>query len=171
MQWILTTKRATCSGGSSNNTKLMDSGAKADVNWDLMWHSGRLEEMFQSENVCRMVTAHNKHECSGCIQYGGTFAMTFSELATRTCEMGSDKTGLGWWVSTLFKGQNGQWTRTISAYQPCHSRCNQLNTIYSQHLQYFQQKGKSICPREAVAQDLGEALRKWRVLESTWSCS
>ena len=88
--------------------------------------------------------------------------MTFGELAMRTCKTGVDKTGLGWWAYTLFKGQNGCTTRIISAYQPNHSQRCHLNSIYSQHLQYFQQKGEWICPRKAMVLDLGQALQKWR---------
>jgi len=136
-------------------------GQEAGINWDLMPRSGRLEEMFRSENALRVTTGHNKHEKARRKQYGGTFAMTFGELAMRTSEMGVDETGLGHWVWMLFRGKDGHATRIISAYQPCHSRCNQDNTVYSQQLCYFCWKGESICPWAAMVRDLGQVLRKW----------
>jgi hypothetical protein len=64
-------------------------------------------------------------------------------------------------------GQNGQTTRIILAYQPCHSQNptaqdkgngSHMETVYAQQQQFFQLCGSNICPHKAMVWDLGAFL-------------
>ena len=55
----------------------------------------------------KTTAAHNVHHKVNHQQWGGTFAATFGELATRVSEMGKDETGLGRWSWMLCKGHDG----------------------------------------------------------------
>jgi len=124
--------------------------------------SGQLEEMFWSENAFRTISAHNKHKQHGRVQYSSTCTMVFGELAMCVDSTFTDESGLGRWCGFRVKGKGDVATRIITAYQPCHSPRNRINTVYSQHLRYFEAKGIHECPRKLMTRDLGEMLRKWR---------
>ena len=56
-------------------------GAESKINWARMPHSGRLPEMFRSENDLRSIAAFNSNESFALKQYGGTFQLTMGQLA------------------------------------------------------------------------------------------
>ena len=108
------------------------------LNWKLMPRSGRLEEIMKTDSAMWMVMAHNEHEELRRRQWGGTWAVTYGELATRMTEVGKDKTGLGQWVWMKFKGQYNQSLCVITAYNLNYTGRMKGNLVYSQHRWYLE---------------------------------
>jgi hypothetical protein len=76
-----------------------------------MPRSGRLPELFRTENALRAVAGYNTHENFSRRQYGGTFQLTFDSLAARVVDTGIDDRGLGRYA----------WTKQVS--RALWSRC------------------------------------------------
>jgi hypothetical protein len=135
-------------------------GQEAGLNWDLMPHSGKLESMFQTENALYSIAAHNVNSKIARQQYGGTFALAFSKLATRATESEVDPTGLGHWSWIQFSGQDGHNTKLLSVYQSNHTNQENSERVYAQHRLYFRSKHCNECPREILIDDLRAFLVK-----------
>jgi hypothetical protein len=63
-----------------------------------------------------------------------------------------DKSGLGRWTWTSFRGKHNYSLRIISAYRPNDSKG--LLTVYAQQKRYLQQQDDDRCPRQAFIEDL-----------------
>ena len=66
-------------------------GNEPQINWSMMPRSGRLPELFRSENALRTIAAYNTHENFSRRQYGGTFQLTFGKLAARVVDTRVDE--------------------------------------------------------------------------------
>ena len=117
-----------------------------DIRWDKM----------------RISSANNKNEKLETFQYGGTAVMAFNLAAHRVKSTGFDETGLGRWSWILFEGKHNFHTRVISAYVPCKSSVDRLQTVYNQHKRYFNSLGISECPRKLMHQQLIQQIKKWQ---------
>jgi hypothetical protein len=121
----------------------------------MMPRSGQLPEIFRTENALRTVAAFNTHEHHSKRQYGGTFHLTFGELASRVAETGVDDRGLGRYAWTKFEGRHGHVARIISIYVPCCTgRSGGELTVMNQHRRYFDQERLPSCPREILLADI-----------------
>jgi hypothetical protein len=89
-------------------------GNESNINWARMPRSGRLPELFRSENEVRTVAAFNTTESFALRQFGGTFQLTMGQFASRVDDTGVDDRNLGRWAWTLFKGRNGHSARIVS---------------------------------------------------------
>jgi hypothetical protein len=118
--------------------------------------------MFQSENTLYSVAAHNKHRTNSRQQFGGTFAMAFGELVTKVTDSNVDPTGLGRWSWIQFSGKEGHTTRILSVYQPCHTSRKKTESVYAQHLEYFQPRGRLQCPRKILIEGLKALILSWK---------
>lgn len=139
-------------------------GNEAKVNWSLMPRSGRLAEIFRTENALRTVASYNIHEQFGRRQYGGTFQLTFGALASRVVDTGVDARQLGRYSWTKFQGRNGHVAWIITLYVPCKATHSSGDlTVMNQHRRYFEAQGIMRCPRELLLEDIRtDLLQAWR---------
>jgi hypothetical protein len=63
---------------------------ESKINWAKMPPSGRLPELFRSENDLRTVAAFNSNELFGLRQYGGTFQLMMGQMAANVYDKGVD---------------------------------------------------------------------------------
>jgi hypothetical protein len=89
--------------------------------------------------------------------------MTLGRLSTFVSEVGTDDTGLGRW-SWVYVGGGGKTTHLITAYQPCGTsrRATRGETVWDQHVRYFEASGKVRNPRQMFAVDLLSLLQRWK---------
>jgi hypothetical protein len=135
-------------------------GNESKINWSRMPRSGRLPELFHSENDLRTVVAFNSNESFALRQFGGTFQLTMGQLASRVANTRVDDRNLGQWAWTLLTGHNGHAARIVSIYVPCHS--DGVETVYRQHSRHLLKNGITACPRQVLLQDLRQQLLLWR---------
>jgi hypothetical protein len=135
-------------------------GNESKFNWSRMPRSGRLPELFHSENDLRTVAAFNSNESFALKQFGGTFQLTMGQLASRVADTGVDDRNLGRWAWTLLMGRNGHATQIVSVYVPCHSDGEE--TVYCQHSRHLLKNGIMACPHQVLLQDLRQQLIIWR---------
>jgi len=91
-------------------------------------------------------------------QYGGTALFSIDKTAHRAFQRGSDKTKLGRWCWTRYKGKNGHTLTVITAYRP--NPPGGPFTVYAQHNNYFISIRDGRCPRVAFLQDLAGVLQQ-----------
>jgi hypothetical protein len=105
----------------------------------------------------RVIAAYNTHENDSRRQYGGTFQLSFGDLAARVVDTGVDERKLGRYAWTKFQGRHGHVTRIISIYVPCKShRSSGTLTVINQHRHYFEAQGMTDCPRSILLDDLSK---------------
>jgi hypothetical protein len=85
-------------------------------------------------------------------QVGGTAIFSIGHAAHWVLSKGADRSVLGRWCWTRFRGKDNHYLRIISAYRLNDSK-GPL-TAYSQHKRFFQQKDDDRCPRKAFLEDL-----------------
>jgi hypothetical protein len=125
---------------------------------------GRLPEMFRTENALRTIAGYNTHENFGRRQCGGTFQLTFGEMAAWVVDTGVDERQLGRYVWMKFQGQNGHVAHIISIYVvPCQTaRSGGALTVMNQHRRFFEEHGTMECPRKILLDDIESCLQEWR---------
>ncbi len=71
--------------------------------------------------------------------------------------------GLGRWL-WIYVGGGGKLTRMIVAYQQCSLKIRRTmgETVWDQHLRYFESRGESQDPRSMFYHDLISHLRQWK---------
>lgn len=123
-------------------------------------------QMFKGgEAEIRSIAAHNSNEGKevGKVQEGGTAMLLYGETIEQYDfeASGKDDTGLGRWVSMVFRGENGLVTRVVTCYNPCYNSNAGSRTSYQQHRRYFVVKEKDdTCPRKRFLMDLKKQLEK-----------
>jgi hypothetical protein len=128
---------------------------EAKINWSIMPRSGRLQELFCTENALRTVAGYNMHENFSWRQWGGTFQLAFGALAARVVDTGVDDRGLGHYVWTQFQGRNGHVAHIVSIYVPCKaSRSSGDLTVMNQHRRYFDANEITGCPRQILLDNI-----------------
>ena len=95
-------------------------------------------------------------------QPGGNILTSINKAAHRIIGSGKDKTGLGRWCWSLFRGKHNVTLRVISAYRPCKPSTSGPNTVYSQHQRYLTSRKDERCPRDAILEDLGDKIIEWK---------
>jgi hypothetical protein len=76
----------------------------------------------------------------------------------RVAGKGIDKSLLGRWCWTLYRGKNNQLLKIYSAY--CLNPPSSLFSVYAQHHQYFLSHSQDICPQQRFLDDLSHDLRE-----------
>ncbi len=96
-------------------------------------------------------------------QWGGTCITASGRFPSFVTLTGADTTGLGRW-SWIYIGGGGKLTRVIVAYQPCSpkNRRTMGETVWDQHLCYFESRGEPRDPRSMIHHDLISLLRQWK---------
>jgi len=92
-------------------------------------------------------------------QYGGTALFTVDQAAHRAIEKGSNKTLLGNWTWTRFKGKSNQTLRIITAYRPNPSQGPY--SVYAQQNAFFHSIQRDVCPRQAFLTDIQEEVNSF----------
>jgi hypothetical protein len=85
-------------------------------------------------------------------QYGGCALFSVNKAVHRAIEKGCDRTNLGRWAWTRYKGKGEQTLRVITAYRP--NPPQGPFSVYAQHNAYFHSIDRQICPRQAFLMDL-----------------
>ena len=86
--------------------------------------------------------SYNSHDMSTSkFQPGGTALISRNLLSNKAQpHRKNDPSGLGRWVSTLYRGQNNKTLRIIQIYRPCKPNPNSCNGVFQQHSRYLLQK-------------------------------
>jgi len=92
-------------------------------------------------------------------QYGGTAVFSNNQAAHRVISSGFDKSNLGRWAWTRYKGRGSSTLRIISAYRP--NPPTGPKSVYAQHNVYFLSKGVNQCPRKSFLEDLQKDLTEF----------
>ena len=109
------------------------------------------------------VAAHNiNDEKMKRDQWGGTCITTVGRLTSFVLDSGKDDAGLGRWA-WMRLGGGGKHTRVVTAYQPCNpKRRTRGETVWDQHVRYFESRGEIRNPRDMFRADLISLLRRWK---------
>ena len=111
----------------------------------------------------RVIQSNNIHEKNDAFQWGGTSLIARDEAASRLKETTKDASGLGRWCTMLFEGKHKHKVRIVSAYNPCKTHdATKLQTVYNQHVRYFNTIGNKNCPRLQFKIDLIQQIKKWQ---------
>ena len=123
-------------------------------------------QMFNGgEAEIKTQTGFNCHENVGRAQQGGTSLLLYGQLIDQYDfeASGKDDTGLGRWVSMVFRGSEGIVTRIVCGYNPCRTHSKARRSTYQQHYRYYITKEKDkTCPRRRFHDDLIRQLKQWR---------
>ncbi len=88
--------------------------------------------------------------------------MSVGQISTMIVATGVDMMGLGCWA-WMYMGGGGKMTRVLVAYQPCQSHRNTgRDTVWDQHLRYFEARGNTNSPILNFHDDLVGLLTKWK---------
>jgi hypothetical protein len=124
------------------------------------WYE-RVREAFQST---RSSLANNLNEPKQTTvpQYGGVGVMVVNDMTHRIVSQGTDPTNLGRWSWVRLEGKQEHHLRIVSVYRPVDSVGP--GTVYSQHERHFSKIGRTTNPREAIYEDLFDAITSWKAL-------
>ena len=120
-----------------------------------MFHGGEAD--------IRAVAAHNVHKNVSKHQEEGTALLAYGSIVEQYDfeHSGKDNTGLGRWVSMVFRGSEGVTTRIVCGYNPCYNTRKESRTFYQQNRRYLITKEKDrSCPRKRFREDLVRQLRR-----------
>ena len=132
-------------------------------NWSMQpyeqqWRQKIADNFDMSET--RTFCSHNlRDKSSARLQYGGTAILSRGKIAYYAMGAGSDKSKLGRWTWSRYRGKGGAIFRVVSMYRPCES--HGALTVFSQHETYFRSVNDDRNPRDAFLQDLDEELQEW----------
>jgi hypothetical protein len=135
--------------------------AEVNLDWRLLQDKERLptrtQEWWELQNVS---WANNRTFPPKQIrQYGGTALFTVDQVAHRVIEKGSDKTLLGRWTWTRFKGKSNHTLRIITAYRP--NPPQGPYSVYAQQNALFHSIQRDVCPRQAFLTDINEEVNSF----------
>ena len=137
--------------------------AEINLNFSKLGASDQWYERFQSLRRNHSIHAVNQHDSSESkLLYGGTAQIIMGPSSHRALESGSDETGLGRWVWTLFAGRNDTRLRVISGYRPNPDPSDKTSSVYSQQERYLRSINDDRNPRRAFVKDLQAALETWQ---------
>ena len=108
---------------------------------------------------------YNSHDLSTSkYQPGGNALISRNHLSNRVQpSKHHDPTGLGRWVSTLYKGQTHSSLRIIQLYRPCKPNPNSCNGVYQQHSRYLLLQNNHTCPRQQLLSDLHDFISRCQI--------
>jgi hypothetical protein len=111
---------------------------------------------------CTMGYNRNDNTLSTAFQQGGSAIISVGQTSHRVIQSGRDPSGLGRWSWTLYRGKHNVTIRSVSVYRPCKPSIPGPNSAYTQHKQYLDRIGDDRWPRDAIVEDLGQCIDKWR---------
>ena len=136
--------------------------AEINLNFRTLGASAQWYERFQCLPRNHSIHSFNHHDSSNSNHlYGGTAQIAVGPCSHRALASGSDKSGLGRWVWTLFAGRNNTKLRVISGYRPNPDPSDRPGSVYSQQERYLRSIHDDRNPRRAFIIDLKNALTTW----------
>ena len=133
-----------------------------NVYWNNCKFKDRLHQKLRGwRESCTCSVAYNTTEKGSDIaQRGGTALITVGSMVCRKIETGFDKTKLGRWQWTRFRGAHNRVVRIINVYRPCYG--DNDGSVYQQHTRLFFKKKDPREPRAAWFADLAEEIQAWK---------
>jgi hypothetical protein len=134
--------------------------------WHLVQEKDRWKDRTRGwweSSHCTLGYNRNDNELSTVFQPGGMAVISINKSSHRVIASGLDKTGLGRWSWTRYRGKHNVTLRVVSAYRPCKPSNPGPNTTYSQQQRYLDRHGDSRCPRDAMLTDLVNCIQSWRI--------
>jgi hypothetical protein len=136
--------------------------AELNLNFGVLGPSYQWTERFRQLPRKHSIHAYNRHDSSKKrILFGGTAQITTGACSHRAIKSGTDETGMGRWVWTLFSGRNNIQLRVISGYRPNPDHTDRPGTVYSQQERHLRSIQDNRNPRRAFTKDLEALLEKW----------
>ena len=133
--------------------------SEVNRNWNVIKASHRWYDRTKSWfETSHSTITHNVQDLEATpYQPGGNILISINKAAHRVLKSERDTTGLGRWTSTTYRGRMNLILRVIVAYRPCKSAGP--NSAFMQQQRYFDIIGRSICPRQALLEDLGASIK------------
>ena len=120
----------------------------------------RIEGRWEAQ---KSVLAYNiTDDANSAWQPGGCLQVSVNRAAHRVISCGSDKSGLGRWAWTRYRGRHNVTLRVVSAYRPCSSLNAGERTVLRQHERFLLANGDEHSPRDAMLADLCSEILLWR---------
>ena len=95
-------------------------------------------------------------------QPGGCMTLSLGPASHRIGSKGEDKSKLGRWSWTRYRGVNNISLRIITAYRPCQHHGAGPSTVHSQHQRYLDNNNDQRSPRDAMLEDLLRDIVTWK---------
>jgi Reverse transcriptase (RNA-dependent DNA polymerase) len=92
-------------------------------------------------------------------QWGGTALFSINKAAHRVIDKGCDKSKLGRWCWTRYRGKNNLTLTIITGYRP--NPPSGPLSVYAQHRHFLNQNHDTRCPRLAFLQDICAEIREF----------
>jgi hypothetical protein len=136
--------------------------AELNLNFGILGPSYQWTERFRQMPRIHSIHSVNRHDSSTKRSlFGGTAQISTGACSHRVIKSGSDETGMGRWVWTLYAGRNNMQLRVISGYRPNPDHHDRPGTVYSQQERYLRSIQDNPDPRRAFIKDLETGLKKW----------
>ena len=109
-------------------------------------------------------TACNEHDSLlGPCQYGGTASISTGKIIGRNIASGKYPSNIERWSWQKYRGQRKASLRISTFYRPVLPyQGGGPGSVYSQHLTYFNNTNRRICPRQGFLNNLKEEVDKWK---------
>ena len=136
--------------------------AELNLNLQVLGPSFQWLERFRHLHRNHSIHATNRHDSSKKrTLFGGTAQISTGACSHRAIASGTDESGLGRWVWTLFAGRNKTRLRVISGYRPNPDTTDSPGSVYSQQERRLHATGDDRNPRRAFIKDLEQKLEGW----------
>jgi hypothetical protein len=137
--------------------------AELNLNFGVLGPAHQWTERFRQMYRNHSIHTYNRHDSSKKrILFGGTAQISIGACSHRAIASGTDTTGMGRWVWTLYAGRNETKLRIISGYRPNPDQHDRPGTVYSQQERYLRSIYDYRNPRRAFIKDLEAQLETWQ---------
>jgi hypothetical protein len=107
--------------------------SELNINFQILGSTAQWKDRFYKLGRNHSIHTYNRHDMSQeRLLFGGTAQITTGACSHRAMASGTDLSGMGRWVWTLFSGQNNIKLRLISGYRPNPDSNNRPGTVFSQ---------------------------------------
>jgi len=133
-----------------------------NVHWNSIPVDERLEERTADwfEKLATNTTYYKNCPVKSPQQYGGCDNWSIDKAAYRILSRGSDKSGLGRWCWTRYRGKNNKSLRVVAAYRPVENKTGP-DSVWNQQKSYFLNKMVPRNPRTIFNSDLAIEAASW----------
>ena len=134
---------------------------ETNVHWRMLEEDDRLYARMQTwfQSLHMSLSYNSTRYPAEPRQYGGVGIFSINKASHRVLARGQDKSRLGRWSSTQYRGKEGISMRVVIAYCP-HDKGGD-SSVYGQHRHFFHEQGKPRMPRQAFWEDLLVEVRQW----------
>jgi hypothetical protein len=136
--------------------------AELNLNFRVLGSTSQWNDRFQKLRRNHSVHTYNRHDMSQeRLLFGGTAQITTGACSHRATASGTDESGMGRWVWTLFAGKNNIKLRVLSGYRPNPDSNDRPGTVFSQQERHLRSQNDDRDPRRAFIKDLEAQLDVW----------